>query len=150
MLLQWTKLLSGIETVHKKFGELADFDERFHLLTLENCFKTQTIVELFFHTVPLIISQAISNEQTKWSAIAKITMIALIVMLVKNLSLLTVFVIRKFIDLSQDPPMRPKTSSTMMTKHEAEAFQHIRSYLIDPHDDGVDKEGNTTVHQLIL
>ena len=87
-----------------------------------------------------------SNEQTKWSAIAKITMIALIVMLIKNLSLLTVYVIRKFIDHTQDPPMRPQTSGTMMTKQEAEAFQHIRSYLIDPHDDGIDNEGNTTVH----
>ena len=30
-----------------------------------------------------------------------------------------------------------------------EAFSHIQSYLIDPHDDGVDPDGNTTVHQLM-
>lgn len=36
-----------------------------------------------------------------------------------------------------------------MTRIEAETIDHIRSYLIDPHDDGVDEDGNTTVHQLI-
>jgi len=42
--------------------------------------------------------------------------------------------------------MRPQTGERQMTKHEVEAFKHIRSYLIDPHDDGIDDEGNTTVH----
>ena len=39
MILQQTKLLSGIETIHKKFTELTDFDEKFNMLTLEGCFK---------------------------------------------------------------------------------------------------------------
>jgi hypothetical protein len=30
-----------------------------------------------------------------------------------------------------------------------EAFSHVQSYLIDPHDDGVDADGNTTIHQLM-
>ena len=42
--------------------------------------------------------------------------------------------------------MRPRTSGQQMTKVEAEAFTHIKSYLIDPHDDGMDQDGNTTVH----
>ena len=77
-------------------------------------------------------------------------MIALIIMLIKNLSLVTVYVIRRFIDNANDPEMRPKTNNTQLTKVEKEAFNHIRSYLIDPHDDGVDANGNTTVHQLIF
>jgi hypothetical protein len=46
--------------------------------------------------------------------------------------------------------MRPQTDSEQLTRVEREAVRHIRSYLIDPHDDGVDNEGNTTVHQLII
>ena len=46
--------------------------------------------------------------------------------------------------------MRPRTSGISMTKVEKEAFAHIQSYLIDPHDDGLDADGNTTVHQEIL
>lgn len=36
-----------------------------------------------------------------------------------------------------------------MSRVEMEAFNHIQSYLIDPHDDGMDPDGNTTVHQLM-
>ena len=42
--------------------------------------------------------------------------------------------------------MRPRTSGISMTKVEKEAFSHIQSYLIDPHDDGIDADGNNTVH----
>lgn len=143
-------MLSGVEAIHKKFSELAGFDERFPLITIEGSFKVQTFVELFFHTVPLMIVLCLSNEQTKWNWIAKLTMIALIVMLIKNLSLVTVYVIRRFIDNANDPEMRPKTNNFQLTKVEKEAFNHIRSYLIDPHDDGIDANGNTTVHQLIF
>ena len=36
-----------------------------------------------------------------------------------------------------------------MSRVEMEAFNHIQSYLIEPHDDGMDEDGNTTVHQLM-
>jgi hypothetical protein len=46
--------------------------------------------------------------------------------------------------------MRPNTGvASKMSKVEMEAVNHIKSYLIDPHDDGLDDEGNTTVHQLM-
>jgi hypothetical protein len=146
MLLQQVKLLSGLEGIHKRFSERVGYDERFALMTLEGCFKVQTIVELFFHTVPLMIVLCLSNELTKWTGIAKLMLIVLIVMLIKNLSLVTVYVIRRFIDNANDPEMRPRTNNVQLTKVEKEAFNHIRSYLIDPHDDGVDVHGNTTVH----
>jgi hypothetical protein len=39
MVLQQVKVLSGIESVHKKHSELAGYDEQFNLMTLEGCFK---------------------------------------------------------------------------------------------------------------
>lgn len=63
--------------------------------------------------------------------------------------MVTVYTIRRYIDNNADPAMRPRTSGINMTQVEVEAFSHIKSYLIDPHDDGVDEDGNTTVHQLI-
>jgi len=76
-------------------------------------------------------------------------MIVTVLMFVKNLTFITVFMIRKFIDNTADPPMRPYTGQLAMNKVEKEAFDHIQGYLIDPHDDGVDQEGNTTMHQLM-
>lgn len=111
MILQQMKILSGLEGVHKRFSERVGYDERFALMTLEGCFKVQTIVELFFHTVPLMIVLCLSNELTKWTSIAKLMLIVLIVMLIKNLSLVTVFVIRRFIDNANDPEMRPRTNN---------------------------------------
>ena len=70
-------------------------------------------------------------------------------MLIKNLSLVTIFIIRKSIDGMIDPDMRPETNHRKISKIELEAFNHIQSYLIDPHDDGCDENGNTTVHQLM-
>jgi hypothetical protein len=69
-----------------------------------------------------------------------------IIMFIKNLALVTIYGLRRFIDTKDDPPMRPRTSGVSMSKVEKEAFAHIQSYLIDPHDDGVDADGNTTVH----
>lgn len=76
-------------------------------------------------------------------------MLILALMLIKNLSLITIFVIRKSIDGLIDPDMRPNTNYKKISRIEMEAFNHIQSYLIDPHDDGCDELGNTTVHQLM-
>lgn len=54
--LQQVKLLSGIESLHKWFSTGACFDEKYPLMTLEGCFKVQTTIELFFHTIPLMIT----------------------------------------------------------------------------------------------
>jgi len=96
-----------------------------------------------------MICQNMNNDKTEWTTLAKVCMLVTIVMFIKNLSLLTVYIIRRFIDNKEDPPMRPRTSGMNMTRVEIEAFTHIQSYLIDPHDDGADDDGNTTVHQLM-
>lgn len=61
---------------------------------------------------------------------------------------MTIYAVRRFVDNAADPPMRPRTGPSL-SKIEMEAFVHIQSYLIDPHDDGVDADGNTTIHQLM-
>ena len=55
------------------------------------------------------------NEKLGWTPIAKLTMIVLIVMLIKNLGLVTVYTIRRYIDNNADPAMRPRTSGVNMT-----------------------------------
>jgi hypothetical protein len=85
------------------------------MMTLEGCFRIQTFVELFFHTVPLIVIESFSNEATEWTSIAKLTMIVMIVMIVKNTCLVTMFAIRKLIDNSRDAAMRPQTDTSPLT-----------------------------------
>ena len=149
-LTMWFKLLAGSERFHGWILSRLQIDETsYQLMSLENCFRVQTFIELFAHTVPMIIVQAANNNDTEWTGVAKLTMLLLALMLVKNLSLVTIFVIRKSIDGLLDPDMRPNTNYKKVSRIELEAFNHIQSYLIDPHDDGCDENGNTTVHQLM-
>jgi len=115
MVLQQLKLLSGIEFIHKRFCESAGYNDGYNMMTLEGCFRIQTFVELFFHTVPLIVIESFSNEATEWTSIAKLTMIVMIVMIVKNMCLVTMFAIRKLIDNSRDAAMRPQTDASPLT-----------------------------------
>jgi hypothetical protein len=110
MVLQQTKLLSGLEDVHRWHNDLVGYDEVFNLTTLEGSFRIQTFVEMFMHTIPLMIIQSSSNNSSKWTGNAKLTMLVMIVMLIKNLCLVTIFAIRKYIDGTYDPQMRPLTS----------------------------------------
>ena len=95
----------------------------------------------------MIVISSVSNA-LEWSGIGRLAIAFSALMFIKNLSVVTIFAIRKFIDGAEDPPMRPRTSKKM-SRVEMEAFNHIQSYLIDPHDDGIDNDGNTTVHQLM-
>jgi len=168
MILQQVKVLSGFESVHAWFGKIFGYSESYHLLSMENTFKLQTVIELFFQTVPQMIIQSSNNnavvaaartaakaidnnteEVFKWNGLATFTMILSVLMFIKNLGLITIYVIRRFIDHREDPPMRPRTTGYNFSKVEKEAFAQIQGYLIDPHDDGVDIDGNTTVHQLL-
>lgn len=51
-ILQQTKLLSAVDPIYRKFEEWFEMREPFHLLTVENCFKVQTFLELFLSTFP--------------------------------------------------------------------------------------------------
>ena len=140
------KVLSGLDRVQHRFCVQFNIPEnRFNIMALEALFRIQTICELFLLTVPMMIIVSSVSNALEWSGLGRFTIILSALMFVKNLSVVTIFAIRKFIDGAEDPPMRPRTSKKM-SRVEMEAFNHIQSYLIDPHDDGMDDEGNTTVH----
>ena len=150
MLAMQAKLLAGVDAIHHRFTIRFNLPEvKFKLMTLENLFRIQTFLELFLLTVPMMIVISSVRNAIEWSLMARIAIILAAVSFTKNLAVMTIFVIRKFIDGAEDPPMRPRTSTQKMSRVEMEAFSHIQSYLIDPHDDGVDPDGNTTVHQLM-
>lgn len=96
-----------------------------------------------------MIIQSSNQNKSKWTGLGRFSIFITVCMFIKNLSLLTIYAIRRFIDNKDDPPMRPRTSGHALSRVEKEAFGHIQSYLIDPHDDGIDVDGNTTVHQLM-
>ena len=136
--------------MHKKFESLFNYREPFHLLTLENCFKVQIVIELFFSTIPelVIVSTNSNKPQIGWNGLSVTALLIMIAMFLKNLAILTIYIVRRYVDNRDDPPMRPRTGSNL-SKVELEAFAHMQSYLIDPHDDGCDQNGNTSIHQLM-
>ena len=145
-----SKLLAGVDMIHHRFTIRFNLPEmKFKLMTLENLFRIQTFLELFLLTIPMMIVVSSVSNALEWTGVARMAIIFSAVSFTKNLAVMTIFVIRKFIDGAEDPPMRPRTSLQKMSRVEMEAFSHIQSYLIDPHDDGVDPDGNTTVHQLM-
>ncbi len=113
--------------------------ESFHLVTVENCFRVQTVVELVFSTFPQLVIQGNNNNKAAvgWSGIAVITMIVLVAMIIKNTYFLTLFAARRMIDNRVDAQMRPFTAK-QLSRIELEAFSCIQAYLIDPQDDGDD------------
>ena len=146
-LAMQTKLLTGLDGIHHRFCLRFNTPEvKFNLMTIENLYRVQTFVELFLLTVPMMIIVSAQCNAIEWSIMGRISIILAALMFAKNLSVMTIFIIRKFIDGAEDPPMRPRTSKQKMSRVEMEAFNHIQSYLIEPHDDGMDGDGNTTVH----
>jgi hypothetical protein len=69
-------------------------------------------------------------------------------MFIKNMTILTIFAIRKFIDNKQNPQMRPSTQWRSLSRVEKEESVNIQHYLMDPNDEGIDEEGNTSIHYL--
>ena len=150
MLAMQSKLLSGIDAVHHRFClKFGLPDVKFNLMTVENLFRIQTFLELLLLTVPMMVVVSSVSNAIEWSGAARLAIVLAALSFAKNLSVMTIFIIRKFIDGAEDPPMRPRTSAQKMSRVEMEAFSHIQSYLIEPHDDGIDNDGNTTVHQLM-
>ena len=146
MLAMQAKVLSGHDGVHRRFCARFDLSEtKFALMTRENLYRVQTVLEFFLLTVPMMIVVSSYCNTVEWTTAARLAIAFAALMFTKNLSVMTIFAIRKFIDGAENPPMRPR-SSPPQTRVELEAFNHIQSYLIEPHDDGMDPDGNTTVH----
>ena len=79
---------------------------------------------------------------------AQASFIISIFLLVKDVTLITVFLIKRFIDHKEVSTMRPDGIPRSFQKVEKEQSMNIQHYLIDPNDEGLDDEGNTSVHSL--
>ena len=83
---------------------------KFKLMEIENLYRIQTFLELFFLTVPMLICISSVSNAIEWTLMARLAIILAALMFAKNLCVITIFAIRKFIDGAEDPPMRPRTS----------------------------------------
>lgn len=112
MLATQSKVLSGFDGLHHRFCVRFGLpDTKFNLMTLENLYRVQTFLEFLFLTIPmLIVISSVSNNNDQWTGVARLAVILSCLMFTKNLSIMTIFIIRKFIDGAEDPPMRPRTS----------------------------------------
>lgn len=54
--------------------------------------------------------------------------------------------INKHYDQTEKPEMRPLAKTVGVTKVDQEAYFNIRSYLVDPTDEIIDEDGNTSIH----
>ena len=79
-------------------------------MTLENLYRVQTILEFFLLTVPMMIVVSSVSNAAEWTGAARIAIAFAALMFTKNLSVMTIFAIRKFIDGAENPPMRPRSS----------------------------------------
>ena len=150
MLFMQVKVFTGLDRFHRWFTNKYDLDPlRFNLMQLESSYRVQTVIELFSHTLPMMALVSHHSNAVGWTGAGKFAVLIMALMFIKNLGTLTIFVTQKCIDGKEDPDMRPFTGAIKMSKIEMEAVNHIKSYLIDPHDDGMDAHGNTTVHQLM-
>ena len=109
-LLMQAKVLSGIDFVHGWFCNRFNLSEvRFNIMSLETLYRIQTGLEFFLNTLPMmIVISSVSNE-LEWSGVGRLAIAVSALMFIKNLSIVTVFAIRKFIDDQEDPPLRPRT-----------------------------------------
>jgi uncharacterized protein YpmB len=81
-----------------------------------------------------------------WSRIGVISFIIQLIILLKNTSLIAMYQINKHYDNQENCAMRPESSKAGLAKVDKEAYFNIKSYLIDPNDDILDEDGNTSIH----
>ena len=117
-------------------------------MTLENCYKVQVFTEFLFETLPQIIIQASNNNMHgSWPSAAKFSFAIAIILFIKDVTLLTMYIIKRFIDQSRNPTLRPTLDGNrMISRIQKEHQVNIKSYLMDPNDEGIDDDGNTTIH----
>ena len=109
-LLQYTKLLASFERVHDFFISKFKIADNIKFITLENCFKVQVFVEFFFETLPQLIIQSTNNNMTEWSSVANFSFAMTILLFMKDATILTLYLIRRFIDGASNPELRPKAT----------------------------------------
>lgn len=149
--LQYTKLLGASSRLHKLlYDRQLDVKRPLPLVTLENCFKVQVFTEFFLQTIPQMILQVTINNQTRWDSPAQFSFAMAILLFLRDVSLITLYMIRRFIDQAEDPKIRPQTEGKVyMSRVEMDASVNISKYLLDQKEEGLDAQGNTILHQAI-
>jgi len=71
-----------------------------------------------------------------------------VLIFVRDATLITLFIVKKFIDQSADPLIRPQAEGKNMSRVDLEASTNISNYLLDQKDESVDENGNTVLHEL--
>lgn len=102
-LLQYLKLLSLNSRMHDIFIKRLNVVEGYKLLTLENCYKVMIFTEFFLETLPQIILQVTNNNIVGWNGAARFSFAISIILFVKDVTLLTMYIIRRFIDQTSNP-----------------------------------------------
>lgn len=149
-ILQYLKLLGAFPQVHEWYIRRTGREEKpqVQLLTLENCYKVQVFTEFFLENIPQIIIQVTINNNSIWDGPANFSFAMSILLFIKDVTLITLFFIKKFIDQTQEPLIRPLAEGKVLSKIEMEATNNISNYIIDQKDISMDEEGNTSLHQL--
>ena len=93
------KIFASHDRFHRWFLNKFGFDQdTFNLMTAEKSYRVQSIVELFFHTLPMIIVISVYSNANEWSGIGKLAVLIHALMFIKNLGILTLFVTQRCID----------------------------------------------------
>ena len=120
--------------------------DQFLLFNIENSYRVQITVELVMESIPQIIIQATNNNTNKsWGGLETFSFTLSAIILLKNLSILTVFFIRKFIEHRDSVSFRPQTYSSIQNAPKLDKFSMIsmKAYLLDSRGENIDMEGNT-------
>lgn len=102
------------------------------LTTLENCFKVQVFTEFFLENVPQLVIQVTINNETVWDGPAKFAFAMNILLFLRDVTLITMFFIKKFIDHTEEPYIRPLAEGKYATsKVEMDSLTNITNYLLE-------------------
>lgn len=96
--------------------------------------------------MPQMIVQVTINNSSIWDGPAKFSFAMSILLFIRDVSLITVYFIKKFIDHSAEPIIRPQTEGKYMSRVEMDASTNITNYLLEQKDECIDENGNTLLH----
>jgi hypothetical protein len=152
-ILQYVKLLPATPRFHAWYTSKCQLlqKSKLKLATLENSFKVQVFTQFFLETLPQLILQVTINNSQVWDGPAKFSFAMSIMLFLRDITLITMYVIKRFIDNggSQDEPLiRPLAEGKYVTRVEMDADANISGYLQDQRDENIDEIGNTSLHAL--
>jgi len=70
-------------------------NEAFSFVSLETSFKVQTYVELLAEAIPMIALQVINNQAVGWSALAAVSFIFSVLVVVKDMWLIVAYLLNR-------------------------------------------------------